>query len=527
MNEMRTRLNTTSNARVSTNYEADVRTQPSQAEPRQGEPQSAAQSQSISEVVPNSEMVHRPPPIDCGSRGLNSNGETGEICMIGDFDSRANALWSLYGKEAKGHDESQIQTLKDDMDGVLIFAGLFSAVLTGFTIDSKQALKPSPSDQMVYYLQQNVAMLSQISRQVSFLAPQLVIPTTPPPPFPTSNPSSSDIRVNAFWFMALGFSLSAALLAILVQQWVRDYMHVFQRYGDPLKSARIRQFLYEGSEGWYMPIVAEAVPGLLHISLFLFFIGLGDSVMNINTTVGLSTTIPIGICGLLYLFYTFASVIYPQAPYQNSFSGFIWYGMQKLRWRKYQDRDGKRKPVSTNMVQGQLQLAMEGTEERLTRDARSIRWLLDNLTEDAEIEALVKAMPGSFNEEWGAKVWKKVSTFSRYENNGNDTNEFVVGPLAHTNDQSVTPVVTLPSTRFHVPNLFGSILRLVSACTASRPTTNTGILVPALHSHNTHLSVVTTSAERNVVYELSRHIARLFEASKNCSVYEGDTSLVW
>jgi Family of unknown function (DUF6535) len=41
--------------------------------------------------------------------------------MIGDFDDSANALWTLYGKEAKSHDQSRIQTLKDDMDGVLIF----------------------------------------------------------------------------------------------------------------------------------------------------------------------------------------------------------------------------------------------------------------------------------------------------------------------------------------------------------------------------------------------------------------------
>ena len=41
--------------------------------------------------------------------------------MIGDFDGSANALWSIYGNEAKSHDQAQIQTLKDDMDGVLIF----------------------------------------------------------------------------------------------------------------------------------------------------------------------------------------------------------------------------------------------------------------------------------------------------------------------------------------------------------------------------------------------------------------------
>ena len=125
---------------------------------------------------------------------------------------------------------------------------------------------------MVYYDQQTVALLAQISQQLSSLAPQVSIPSTPPPPYPAFNPSSSDVRVNAYWFMSLIFSLSAALIATLVQQWVRDYMHVFQRYSHPLKSARIRQYLCEGVEGWYMPVVAESVPGLVHVSLFLFFL---------------------------------------------------------------------------------------------------------------------------------------------------------------------------------------------------------------------------------------------------------------
>ena len=179
--------------------------------------------------------------------------------MIGDFRGSTNALWSLYGKEAKSYDEAHIQPLKEDMDGVLIFvrlysfllmtdllhrfissqAGLFSASLTSFVIDSKQSLQANPTDKMVYYLEQHSTILSQISQQIASIAPQVAIPPTPPPPFPAFNPSASDIRINAFWFMALAFSLSAALLAILVQQWVRDYMHVFQRYSDPQKSARM------------------------------------------------------------------------------------------------------------------------------------------------------------------------------------------------------------------------------------------------------------------------------------------------
>ena len=96
-----------------------------------------------------------------------------------------------------------------------------------------------------------------------------------------------------------------------------------------------------------MPIAAEAVPALLHVSLFLFFVGLGDSTLNINTTFGLANIVPIDICGLLYIFTTFAPVIYPQSPYHTSFSGLIWYAIQNSRGRIFKDRDGEFKYVST------------------------------------------------------------------------------------------------------------------------------------------------------------------------------------
>ena len=38
-----------------------------------------------------------------------------------DFDDGANALWTLYGKEAKTHDEARFESVAKDMDGVLVF----------------------------------------------------------------------------------------------------------------------------------------------------------------------------------------------------------------------------------------------------------------------------------------------------------------------------------------------------------------------------------------------------------------------
>jgi hypothetical protein len=271
---------------------------------------------------------------------------------------------------------------------------------------------------MVYYQQQSVALLAQLSKQVSSIAPQVSIPSALPPPYPTFSPNTSDVRVNVFWFMSLVFSLFAALLATLVQQWVRDYMHVFQRYSNPLKSARLRQYLFEGAEGWYMPMVAESVPGLVHVSLFLFIIGLGDSLLSLNTTVGVSTIVPITICWLLYVLSMFAPIINPQSPFQNPFSGVIWYLKQKVYPRRYLDRasGGSLKAVSSNLSQAQMQMAMEENDGRKDRDIRAIRWLIHNRTEDDEMESFAMAIPGSFTSKWGIDVWRKVSEVEQYEN---------------------------------------------------------------------------------------------------------------
>ena len=38
-----------------------------------------------------------------------------------DFDDGANALWSLYGEEAKTHDQARFESTIKNMDGALVF----------------------------------------------------------------------------------------------------------------------------------------------------------------------------------------------------------------------------------------------------------------------------------------------------------------------------------------------------------------------------------------------------------------------
>jgi len=77
-------------------------------------------------------------------------------------------------------------------------------------------------------------------------------------------------------------------------------MHIFHRYSHPLKIARIRQYLYERAKYWRMRAIVDAVPGLIHISLFLFLIGLADFLFITYFIVGKITIIPITFSVTIY-----------------------------------------------------------------------------------------------------------------------------------------------------------------------------------------------------------------------------------
>jgi hypothetical protein len=156
-----------------------------------------------------------------------------------------------------------------------------------------------------------------------------------------------------------------------------------------------------------MLAIAEGVPGLIHISLFLFFIGLADFLWNTSKIVGIITMVPVVLIGILYIFSTLISIRNPQSPFRTAFTGLTWYITRKLHTHWCKDRSGMtEEPLSSTMAIGQMQLAMEKNDERKDRDERAIRWLVHNLTEDIEVESLASGIPGSFDAKWGVEVWK-------------------------------------------------------------------------------------------------------------------------
>ena len=274
-------------------------------------------------------------------------------------------------------------------------------------------LQVNPADQSVYYQNQSAQILDRISQQLASVGTTSV---SPPPPYPTPassyptfHASASDRRVNIFWLISLVCSLSAALLATLVQQWVRAYMRIFQHSSNPLKTARIRLFLFEGAE--LLPMVAEVVPGLIHVSVILFFWGLGDTILQTDNLVFIFTVVPLGICVTLYFYCVVAPIWNPQSPYRTPFSGIIWYLIRKLYRSPYFNRFIAKvvKLASlASMAIRQEQFAMEKTKGRLDRDVRAVRWLVNKINGSNETENFVLSIPGSFNQEGGRNVWEGV-----------------------------------------------------------------------------------------------------------------------
>ena len=202
--------------------------------------------------------------------------------------------------------------------------------------------------------------------------------------------------------MSLIFSLSAVLAATILQQWVRDYTQIFHLYYDPLIRARACQFLYEGTIKWRIRTVVNIIPALVHISLFLFFFGLTDFLFHINLTVGITTIITVALCGIFYVFCTFAPLISHQSPYHTPLTVFFWWPLQSFR------PGGK---LGQNALDAHVQFAARTSPEeyRRDRDARALAWTIASASEEGDSEDFLRTVPRSLSNDWGVSVWQAAN----------------------------------------------------------------------------------------------------------------------
>ncbi|KAJ7615240.1 hypothetical protein DFH06DRAFT_903166, partial [Mycena polygramma] len=216
--------------------------------------------------------------------------------------------WSIYIGEAERYDKALVESWKGDMEGMLIFSGLFSASLTAFLIESYQTLQPDSGAVVVQ-------LLSQISQQLG--SNSSVASPVSPDPF---QPTASSLVCNTFWFISLTLSIMCALLATLVEQWAREFLHRTEKHPSPIRRARIFSFLYFGLRRFGMHTAVDLIPLLLHVSLILFLAGLVAFLIPINRImVGLIASILGGFL-VIYAILTVLPILRLDSPFRTPFS---------------------------------------------------------------------------------------------------------------------------------------------------------------------------------------------------------------
>ncbi|KAI0260829.1 hypothetical protein BC834DRAFT_973124 [Gloeopeniophorella convolvens] len=339
------------------------------------------------------------------------------------FTDGSGAIFSFFLERAEKDDDRMTENWKGDADGILVFTGLFSATVATFLGISLQSLTQNSQDTSAFYLARIYQSSAADSGNTSASIP------LPPLPDPSSfSPSTSAIWVNVLWLLSLVISLTCALLATLLQQWARRYLRLARPACALHKRARIRNYLKEGVDKFYLPSVVEALPGLLHASVFLFFIGLSVFLAGINNIVFTAIVSCISASAGLYLLASLIPLFRHDTPYHTPLSTLFWVSDAWAQWALFRIVKYLYRPSPTSLyhlgahmswwddylvARGgfmglftrwkiHLKHRFQGMGKKIERtalkqspdvDARAIQSFILTLDEDHEIERLIAGIP--------------------------------------------------------------------------------------------------------------------------------------
>ncbi|KAJ7916319.1 hypothetical protein B0H13DRAFT_371963 [Mycena leptocephala] len=323
-------------------------------------------------------------------------------------------MWSVYISQAEKYDKALVAGWRADMKAILIFAGLFSAILTSFITQSYQALTPDLGNTAILILAQ---ISQQLNGSTDSSGPAVALEFIP---------TMATQICNGLWFTALGLSLASAMLATLVEQWARDYLNKSDMLPSPIERARICSYLYSGLKRFRMHAIVDLIPLLLHMSLLLFFAGLVVFLYPINWAMMLIAASLLSIVSSVYAALTIMPLLIANCPCRTPLSGVLWRIRQiciallsvlcrgvssathnvevMMQSVMESDRRTERDSVSLSSAlrPGVFKHTMEAvmiyqataeSDRRTERDKRALCWTLKSLTTEHELEPFVEAIP--------------------------------------------------------------------------------------------------------------------------------------
>lgn len=194
-------------------------------------------------------------------------------------------------------------------------------MITAFLIESYPKLEEDDAENINRRLLEAIIHIGSTAN--SSIAPTLQ--NLKPVPFQIT---SATIRINIFWFLALVLSLVAALLALLVKQWLRRYMS-WTHITRPRDSVTLRQLRYDALEQWQVFRIAGALPLIIQAAVILFLVGVVDLLWSLHTDVAVVITAVTVICLALVIGSAALPSIISTCPYR---SPLAWTASRCVDW---------------------------------------------------------------------------------------------------------------------------------------------------------------------------------------------------
>ncbi|KAF5368877.1 hypothetical protein D9758_002995 [Tetrapyrgos nigripes] len=292
-------------------------------------------------------------------------------------DDACFKLWNMYISQAQEYDKALIESWKSDMDGMLLFSALYSAVLAAFIIESYKNLQQGPAST-------TSDLLVQMSKQLALLSNGTVFTFEEPTSF---HPTASSLACNFLWFLSLALALTCSLLATFVQQWTRDFLHKTTMRPSPVVQARVLAYSYFGLRRFGMHTFVDIIPILLHISLFFFFAGLVAFLLPVSFP--LMCLMASVLAGFMLIYCGLSSIplVFLDAPYRTPLSGFLWCYGNRLRGYI----------IRLHGLRGDLSLTEAMIEKSLQkssgRDSQCMEYTMKQLNFDTELVPMFEAIP--------------------------------------------------------------------------------------------------------------------------------------
>jgi len=203
------------------------------------------------------------------------------------------------------------------------------------------------------------------------------------------------------------------MLATLLQQWSRRYLAITQPARcEPHKRARARAFFAIGVQKFHVSWVVDALPAMVHLSLFIFFAGLLVYLFNIHHTVFKVVACWVALWTTAYGFITFMPIFWHDSPYYSPLSTTVWFllgiiphavlKVPEIMARRFSCRVGnsifRSRLRYSWWISGGLEIAAEEARwKRLSEiDGHILDWTAIALEEGDGLERLIEMIPGFY-----------------------------------------------------------------------------------------------------------------------------------